>query len=147
MELRGAPPNGGTKVCRLNAQTKKTHHVGTANQNFVFTSFFSASLLSTQWRKPSSGSLSADGDTVGGWLELPSTVGEGWRGGGEGAGGWPSIRASEAAPTDRCLMADDTKYAVIWPESQMPSSDCPPPHPNPPPPKPSIIWAAVFSIS
>lgn len=73
------------QIERLNE--KKTHRVRTANQNFVFTSFFPASLLSTQWRKPSSGSLSADGDTVGGWLELPSTVGEGRGGGGEGAGG------------------------------------------------------------
>lgn len=60
-------------------------------------------LLSAQWRKPSSGSLTTDSDTGGGWLAVPHTPG------GDHQSGW------EAQQTDRCLMGDDTKYAVVWP--------------------------------
>lgn len=55
---------------------------------------------------PSSGSLTTDSDTVGEWLPLlPPRV----------RGAHQSGR--EARQSDRCEMGDDTKYAVVWPET------------------------------
>lgn len=55
---------------------------------------------------PSSGSLTTDSDTVGEWLALlPPRV----------RGAHQSGR--EARQSDRCEMADDTKDAVLWPET------------------------------
>lgn len=55
---------------------------------------------------PSSGSLTTDSDTVGKWLALlPPRV----------RGAHQSGR--EARQSDRCEMADDTKDAVLWPET------------------------------
>lgn len=55
---------------------------------------------------PSSGSLATDSDTVGEWLALlPPRVR------GAHQSGW------EARQPDRCEMGNDTKYAVVWPET------------------------------
>lgn len=55
---------------------------------------------------PSSGSLATDSDTVGEWLALlPPRV----------RGAHQSGR--EARQPDRCEMGNDTKYAVVWPET------------------------------
>lgn len=92
MELQ-CPSQQGNKSLQIESVTQ-IHCALRANQNF----FYFSLLLLSQWQKPSSGSLTTDGDTVGGWLELPSTMGGSGRG--EGWGGWLAINQGERGGAD-----------------------------------------------
>lgn len=90
--------------CKSSAAAENLKSIGGDCHQLFF--FFSFALSSQSW-KPSSGSLTADSDTVGGWLAVTNTP-----------GGLTINQGREAPPTDSCLMADDTKYAVIWPQTE-----------------------------